>query len=466
MEILLPPFRDRLLQLIPDIQGAIIYAAFSGGKDSVALLTLLSALESELKFTLKAAYLNHGIREDASRESLWVFNFCSERTIPLVTESADVKELAGREGINLEAAASRRRYAFFQRLVNLSPTSWLATAHTLSDQVETFFMRLMRGSGAAGLAGILPLRGRRILRPLAVFSEADIRAFLQRRHLSHYEDPSNQDLTLLRNRLRHEILPIIRRQFPQMDQRIHDATRIFKDESDCFVMQARHLLNHITILGQVIPPGALDSIHPALQRHVLREYLRRLRGDLLEISLAHVEALMPPNPSTRHLSLPGITLTRQKDFLFPRDFSAPTYSHVLPTDGDCMIPEICARVRVCLCRAEAGDKLNPSDSPAFTVEMNPKKLRFPLRVRSVRGTDRYRKQGSDFSQRVFEMVRAAGLPAALRPLRPLLCDASDQPIWIPGHAAAAHVKPGPNTPRLKIQMDGIWPQAPFQSPDV
>lgn len=466
MDILLPPFRDRLLQLIPDIQGTTIFSAFSGGKDSVTLLILLSALESELKFRLKAAYLNHGIREDASSEARWVSDFCLERSIPLTTDSVDTGELTGRKGINLEAAASNMRYAFFSRLVSLSPANWLATGHTLSDQVETFFMRLMRGSGGAGLAGILPVREKRILRPLAIFSEADILAFLKRRRLPHYEDPSNRDITLLRNRLRHQILPVLRNQFPQMDQRILDTTRILRDEAEWFVAHARRILNRVVLLGQILPPGALDSLHPALQRHVLREYLRRLRGDLLEISLSHIEALMPSNPSRRHLSLPGITLTRQKQFLFPKNFSVPAYSHMLPADGVCLIPEISARVRVSSCQAETTDDGNDDFSPHFGVTINPEKLRFPLWVRPARGTDRYRKQGSGFPQHVFEMIRAAGLPAALRPLRPLLCDALNRPFWLPGSAPAVHAVPRPDTPLLKIHVDGIWPLASFQSPEA
>lgn len=466
MDILLPPFRDRLLQLIPDIQGTTIFSAFSGGKDSVTLLILLSALENELNFRLKAAYLNHGIREDASSEARWVSDFCLERSIPLTSDSAGTGELSGRKGINLEAAASHMRYAFFSRLINLSPTNWLATGHTLSDQVETFFMRLMRGSGGAGLAGILPVREKRILRPLAIFSEADILAFLKRRRLRHYEDPSNRDLALLRNRLRHQILPMLRNQFPHMDQRILDTTRIFRDEADWFVAHAQRILNRISLLGKILPPGALDSLHPAVQRHVLREYLRRLRGDLLEISLSHIEALMPSNPSRRHLSLPGITLTRQKQFLFPRNFSVPAYSHVLFTDGVCLIPEISARVHVSTCRTETADDGNADISPYFRVTINPEKLRFPLRVRPARSTDRYRKQGSEFSQQVFEMLRAAGLPAALRPLRPLLCDASDIPFWLPGNAPAVHAAPRSHTRLLKIHVEGIWPLASFQSPDA
>ncbi len=457
MEILLPSFRDRLLQLLPDIHATTIFVAFSGGKDSVTLLTLLSALTSELGFTLKAAYFNHGIRADAPMEAEWVSRFCADRSIPLLTEAADIPALARREGLNLEAIASHARYAFFSRLVNAADANWVATGHTLSDQVETFFMRLMRGSGTAGLSGIHPLRQKRIIRPLTIFSEADVRVFLKRRALRHYEDPSNHDRELLRNRLRHEILPALRRHFPCMDQRIQDTTRILKDEADFLQIQANRVLKQVILQGCILPPGSLDSLHPALQRHVLREYLRRLRGNLWGISLAHIEALMPSNSlRQQRLSLPGISLARKKGFLFPEDYSTPDYHHHLAACGEYVIPEVGAHIRIVPGAKAASAPSLRRERSVFAIEVDAQSMRFPLRVRSPRSSDRYRKQGSGFSQRVVEMVRAAGLPPPLRSLRPLFCDATDRPFWLPGHAPDADAAARTGHPFLEIQVSRIW----------
>lgn len=458
MDILLPLFRDRLTNLLPEIQGTTILAAFSGGKDSVTLLTLLSALQEELGFTVKAAYLNHGIRKDAPQESRWVSHFCRQQHVPLIMESADAPGLSRREGLNLEAAASRLRYDFLERHIAESPHTWAATGHTLSDQVETFFMRLFRGSGATGLSAIRPIRGGRILRPLAQFTETDIRLYLKRRNLPHYSDPSNMNQRLLRNHLRHQILPRLRRSFPHLDQRIGDTTRILMDEADWFAAHARRILNHVSILENILPPGSLEMLHPAEQRHVVREYLRRLRGDLWGISLANVEALLPGNPSNRHLSLPGITLSRRKGFIFPLGFQAPGYDYALPVSGEFLIPEIAARVGIRPYNRDDNEWDVSGEPTAFQTLVNPKALRFPIRVRAPRPGDCYCKTGTNFRQKVFEMVRSAGLPAPLRALRPLFVDAADQPFWLPGNAVAAHAAPRRGKSGVWIRIDGIWPQ--------
>jgi len=464
MDILLPRFRERLTHLLPHIHGKTIFSAFSGGKDSVTLLTLLAALEQELGFTLKAAYLNHGIRSDTAEESRWVANFCERRDIPLIIEGADVPGFAANRGLNLEAAASYLRYDFLNRLTNDSPLTWAATGHTLSDQVETFFMRLFRGSGAAGLASIRSRRALRILRPLLGFTERDIRDYLQRLGLPHYSDPSNRDRNILRNQLRHDILPPLYRRFPHMAEHIADTARILGEESDWFRAHASRILSRRLVLGKILPPDTLESLQPAEQRHVIREYLRRLRGDLMAISLFHVESLMPGICDKRHLSLPGITLSRRKGFLFPADFKSPGYKYILPARGEFPVPEINARIRLTPVKQWI-DPYEDSESGCFRALVNPGILSKPLGIRVAVAGDRYRKPGNDFSQKVYEMIRAGGLPAPLRSLRPLFCDGSQKPFWLPGNPPAQHAAGLRGKPGLLIEVEGLWPLPTLYAPD-
>jgi len=449
MDPLLASFRNNLLSLIEDLRGSKLIAAVSGGKDSIALLTLLKSLEAELNFTVKAAYFNHHLRADSHLEEAWIIHFCETRGIPLILGGANVSEYAGKEKQNLEEAASHLRYTFLKPLAAL-PRTWILTGHTGSDLSETFLMHLFRGSGSTGLAAIHPLKWSRILRPLLSVTEPEIRAYLQRNGIPHYSDTSNLNNRFLRNRVRHKLMPTLRKEFPHLDRKVNDAVDILREESDFLRKLARETLDGMLLQKKILPTRRMYTLHPALQRHLLREYIRLLRGDLRGISLAHIDSLRLQRSPQRNLSIPGITFSLRKGFLFPVSFHIPEYDHPLPSTGTLDIPEIGAHVRT------GSDTDAPHSREAvFSVCLDPARLSLPLRVRSACRSDRYRTVGSDVSKKIFEMIRVAGLPAPLRALRPIFCDAADRPFWIPGSPPASHA-PQTRGQGLRITVEGLW----------
>lgn len=450
MDALIDSFRRKLFSLIPDLPNSTLIAAVSGGKDSIALLTLLKSLESDLGFTLKAAYFNHQLREDSSQEEAWVINFCAVRSIPLIRGGARVARYAEENRMNLEEAASRLRYAFLESHTDDSPGTWILTGHTASDLSETFLMHLFRGSGSQGLSAIYPSKDARIIRPLLDFTEPDIRAYLKRNNIPHFSDSSNLNDQFLRNRMRHKLLPPLRSEFPHLDRKISDTSNLLREEADFLSELARQTLTGIMVQENILQWSRLHTFHPALQRHLLREYVRLIRGDLRGISMAHIESLRLPQSPCRTLSIPGITFALRKGFLFPASLMIRDYQYPLPAAGVVDIPEISARVIV------GGDRLSASlEDISDSVILNTTRLPLPLHVRAPRKSDRYRAANSNVSKRIFEMIRVAGLPAPLRALRPIFCDASDRPLWLPGYPPASHAHQVKHN-GLNISVAGIW----------
>ncbi len=185
--------------------------ALSGGADSVALLHLLRDLDERGELTLVgAAHLHHGLRGDAADEDQ---AFCAALTarlgVPFETARVDVAALAREQKRSVEDAGRQARYAFLEEAADRLSADTIATAHTRDDQAETFLLRLLRGSGTRGLGGIRPRVGR-VVRPLLDVERADLRRYLADRSEDFREDASNADVTLLRNRVRHELLPFLR----------------------------------------------------------------------------------------------------------------------------------------------------------------------------------------------------------------------------------------------------------------
>ena len=189
--------------------GAAVIVGFSGGADSAALTHFLSVHREEYGISLKAAHLNHGLRETAGRDEEAARIFCEERGIPFFSRRADVGALAREQGLCVEDCGRRLRYAFFRELAGDDTNVRIATAHTASDHAETMVMNLTRGAGARGLSGIPPVNGS-VIRPLIRVSREEIRTWMEERGYGWCEDSTNGEEIFARNKIRARILPAAR----------------------------------------------------------------------------------------------------------------------------------------------------------------------------------------------------------------------------------------------------------------
>jgi tRNA(Ile)-lysidine synthase len=411
--------------------GDTIILGFSGGKDSVALALLLQELQKHFPFRLIAAYFNHRLRDDSKEEENWVRTFCAARGMELETGSRDLKRFRAENRLNLEHAASLSRYDFFAALARRLPGARVATAHSRSDLAETFFIKLFRGSGLQGLSAIFQNKEKKIIRPLLIFPEAAIVSFLERRGVPYYPDPTNLQDDFLRNRVRRALMPAARAIEPDIEERIFRTVLLIQDEFEFFQEQARAILEAKLLLGKILPVSAFAGLHPAQARHLAREYLRRLKGDLLGVGFEHVADFLRSLETGRGLSLPGLNLKFARGWIFPEKTAIADYRLEIAGAGLWPIPEIGRGISL----KRASRFRMPKDNSGIMVAE--KKLRFPLRARPARSTDKYRKIHSPYRQSVFEMVRSSGIPAPLRRLSPVLENGDGEIIWACGSPLAA-----------------------------
>jgi tRNA(Ile)-lysidine synthase len=283
----------------------------SGGADSVALTDALAMLRRRQGFRVVAAHLDHGLREGSADDAEFCAELCRKLDVPFRRGEADVRARAARERGGLEQAARRERYAFLRRVRDEEKATAIAVAHTRDDQAETLLLRLLRGAGATGLAGMRPRKGD-LLRPLLAVSRDEVLAHLRERGLAWREDPSNADPAHRRNRVRHELLPYLEERFnPAIRAALARTAGLLADEAAHVRQEAEA---HIAVAARqegealVLARAPLAAAPAAVARAVLRQALLRT-GGLAQVGALHVERVLElarsKAPSGRRLPLPG-----------------------------------------------------------------------------------------------------------------------------------------------------------------
>jgi tRNA(Ile)-lysidine synthase len=212
--------------------GQRVVVGLSGGADSVALLDVMAALARHRGFTVVAAHLDHALRPDSADDAAFCRDLCAALGVPFRTERKDVAARRRAEGGGLEEAARGERHAFLRRVKDEEGATWIALAHTRDDQAETVLLRLLRGAGGLGLSAMRPRAGD-LLRPMLAWSRRDVLDHLAARALAWREDPSNADVSIARNRVRHELIPYLERHFnPAVREALARSAALLAEESD------------------------------------------------------------------------------------------------------------------------------------------------------------------------------------------------------------------------------------------
>lgn len=437
-------FEDRTLAACKGLlaPGDRVIAAVSGGADSMALLQFLLEYKDTLGVTVEAAHVDHRARPSSGRDAAFVAAFCRGRGVPLHAFAAPAPPQRP-----TEEWCRALRYGFFETLA--APGVKIATAHTLSDQAETLLLRLARGAGVRGAAGIPPVRGC-FVRPLLGATRAETEAFCRSRGLSWVTDESNLSDGYARNRLRHHALPAIEAACPGAEAAFGEFCARMGQLAQYLGARGEHLL-----VSAACAPDAwrLDALAaaPAVERaeafRLLVEAERPLRkGDIprLEEMLARRAGAVQLTGRTR-LGVRGDLLERRR--ALPQAPFAPVEAR----PGEYRLPGgFCLRLRLVEgAECEETIKFAQTAKKPFDNCADYDKISSSLCLRTRRGGDRYRPAGRNVDKALKKLFNEKKVPASRRDALPLLA-AGSRVVWLWGEGFAHGLRPDGGTRRLLV----------------
>ena len=417
--------------------GEVVVIAVSGGADSVALLHTLVTLAPAWRLRLHGLHVDHGLRPDSARDGVFVRALGARLGVPVEVVAVDVGPGS------VEDAARAARYAALHAYAARLGAARIALGHTADDQAETVLMRLLAGAGVRGRAGIPPVRGT-IIRPLIERRRTDVLAALEIAGLDWLEDPTNDDPKFLRNRVRHELLPLLAGAWePDVVARLNRVARDAREAIDTLDREASAALQRLATAepdAVTLSRAALAALPRPVAAEVLRQAAARLgsRAPLRAWGHRGLRRVLATPAPRRPFRLGGVVVEVSGDRIrVATDVPAPLRERTLAVPGRVELPEIGAALEARLVATPGYAVPRGARVVAFDAAALPR----VLAVRPRRRGDRFRPFGGG-ERRLKSFLIDAKIPRWERTRLPLV-EADGQILWLAGlrRAAIAPVTP-------------------------
>jgi tRNA(Ile)-lysidine synthase len=419
--------------------GDRVGIAVSGGADSVALLRITLELREELGIVLSVAHFNHKIRgAESDADEQFVRELTALHNLPFLSEGGDAKAYAGIKKLSLEASARELRYEFFNRLLASGEVNKIATAHTLDDQAETVLLKLTRGAGTRGLAGIYPKvsvqqsafssQASAVVRPLLATRRSAIEKYLKELNQDWREDSSNRDLQHTRNRIRHEVLPRLEETVnPRIRETLAEAAEIARAEEEFWAEHINALLDRSWTKNEHGGELNLDPLRDAplaTQRRLVRAAAESLG---MNLEFCHVEEVIGLSRQGARAALPDnwtAVLHKNKIMFGPAKESTTNYSYAVTIPGRVEVKEAGTVIEACF------SKMNHDGANTECV-LRPQLAQKELLIRNWRPGDRFWPAHTKEPKKIKALLQDIHISGEEKRLWPVIAS-GDEVVWVKG----------------------------------
>lgn len=442
-------------------RGDKVLAAVSGGADSVCMLHILSRMKASLEFELFCAHLNHGLRGIAAdNDEEFVVDLCKKLGIRVFTKKADVGAAAENEKLTVEEVGRKLRYEFFEELSKKHGFNKIATAHNKNDNAETVLMRIIRGTGIDGLAGIPCVRGDGVIRPVLNISRYEIEEYCRENGLEFCTDATNADDDYTRNKIRNQLIPYLEREFnPGVSDALVRLAETAEEDAEFINGYAKRLY---TRLGNPLPSKKPAALHinslKMLEKSIAVRLVKLAANDAqrgIKLSKKHIDEIfgildkgtgasidLPQNLKAQ-ISYGWLTFIGEAESVLPQLKAGEFFTEIAPGQSvfaESVGKEITLKIE------------NPKDyrCAANEIAADLDKIgRRPLFLRNRRGGDRIVWFSDGRTKKIKNVFIDEKIPKSDREKIPLLCT-GDEVVAIVGSRVSEKYKVTKNTERALV----------------
>ena len=444
-------------------ESGVVLLAVSGGQDSSALLLILERLVLRRPESIAVAYFDHGLRGKAaaSREAEFVARLCADRGVRLVCGAGDVQARAKKEHLSSEDAARRERYEFLGRVANDLGAAHVATGHTASDQAETVLLNITRGAGLDGLTGMRPKAewpvnvaappDLNLVRPLLAISRDETLAYCAASGVDPLADESNLSPAFRRNRVRHELLPLLESFNPRIERALVRLAESAGEDRELLETMAAAAVERADGEASIAQAWFRAAV-PSVRRRAVRFAFRAVTGDLIDFNSRHVQAierLVMKSQTGDSLDLPrGVTASLSGSALILRHEAEPApglpdVEIALPVPGEAAFGGLVLAA-----------SSNAAPEAAHSIEVDCETVSTGLVVRRRRDGDRFQPNGMTQTKKLHDFLIDSHIPRGLRDAIPLFVSERGI-VWVGGLRVAEWAKPRPGRPTIHLSYEAI-----------
>jgi tRNA(Ile)-lysidine synthase len=423
-------FKDHIAQHFPQLRGKKLLLAVSGGLDSMVMLHLMQSVSNDVS----VAHANFSLRGlESDGDEIFVRTYCQQHHIPVFVKKFETEVFANKHKLSIQQAARQLRYEWFEELCQREGFDFVLTAHHLDDQLETFLIHLVRGTGLQGLTGIPEQQGN-ILRPLLTFSRKELEAFAQEQLISWREDSSNQETYYLRNKLRKSVVPLLKELNPSFLDGFHHTLQHLKQSQYLADVAADEAWKSVTELKK-------GSISFDLKKWAVlpnpEAYLHAWFSSYGFTAWDDILHLAQNAPSGKIIYSPNYRLLKNRQQLIlepilpqPKQFQIESLDAV---DGEC--PLIWEKVT----------SFSECDQDSIVVDADA--LKFPLILRRWQEGDYFYPFGMQGKKKLSKFFKDEKIPVFEKEKIWLLCS-ENKIIWVVGYRVDRRFQVSENTQNL------------------
>lgn len=401
-----------------NISGPIVIGV-STGADSMALFHYLI---KNYKDKIICTHINHNIRKESIEEEMYLKEYCINNNIPF--ESMTIKSYSEN---NFENEARKKRYYFYEKILKKYNSNYLLLAHHADDLIETVLMKIIRGSNIQGYSGIKKiskLNNYYIIRPLLDYTKEEILKYIENNNIKYYEDITNNDINYTRNRIRHKIIPLLKKEDNTLHKKFIKYSNTLLEYNDYVNYEVQNNLKKIYINNK-LNIIKFNKLHPFLKKNILYTILNNIYNNKENIiKEKHIDNIINLIENKK----PNLSLTLPKNIYVIKEYNTLNFYNTLNKIDDYKIE----LTKDTIINDHKISIIKESDSDGNDIcRLNTSNIKPPLYLRNKKNGDYMLVKGLNGKKKIKDIFIDKKIPTSLRKNYPILIDSNDTILWIP-----------------------------------